>query len=348
MLPENQILRNISLKTCNTLSIDAKSSFYVRLTDLSFLSSVIKFSISESTSVRVIGGGSNVILGSDFCGLTLQMSTKGYEVISQTNDDIVIEVQAGVIWHEFVEWSLANQYYGLENLALIPGTVGASPIQNIGAYGREVSDVVISVKGVDLANPNEQLMTLSRTQCCFGYRHSIFKTQGFSKFLITSVVFKLKKKNDINIEYRALKEYLMNRDMTDITPRDVFDAVCDIRQNKLPDPLYEPNVGSFFKNPIISLDQYHHLKNRFPKIVSFPVSAEVDGEEKIKVAAAWLIDYCGWKGASNSKVKVSSRQALVLINKNGNGQDVLSFAKKIQESVFQVFGIYLEIEPKIY
>ena len=333
-----------SLKEFNTFSIDAVSEYVFFYNQASHLQEIKSLVQQNQLPLRVLGGGSNVILSDFFPGITVVMQNKGYTVIFEDDNHVVIEVQSGEVWHEFVEWSLNHGYYGIENLALIPGTVGAAPIQNIGAYGVEVEQFIHSVKGSFIDNDTEKSLEIPAKDCEFAYRYSIFKTKPYKSFLISSVVFKLSKRESPNIRYQALQQHskLQNEYPTAVA---VFEAVCEIRQSKLPCVKKLPNVGSFFKNPVIQKEEMLELKERFSNLVVFPY--ETDNKEVLtyKLAAAWMIDYCGWKGFNGDKVSVSDKQALVLINHSGTSKDISLFAHKIQVSVFQTFHIWLEIEP---
>lgn len=296
----------------------------------------------ENMATLILGEGSNVVLAQSLQYRVLLQRSKGIEVLSEGHESVVLRVAAGENWHSFVVWSLERGYYGLENLALIPGTVGASPIQNIGAYGVELEQYVEAVHGrlIDSA----QLTSLTNEECQFSYRDSIFKHKLRNKMVITQVDFKLSKKANLSIEYPALLSALEDRPTGTLTPLDVFNAVVQIRQSKLPDPAVTPNVGSFFKNPVVCADKAQLLKSSYPTLALYPQS---DGT--VKVAAAWLIDFCGWKGFQENGVGVHPEHALVLVNHEAvNASVLLTLAEKITASVKDQFAIELEIEPRMY
>ena len=287
---------------------------------------------------QVLGGGSNVVLPSVLPGITLLIDIAGREVISSDRTETLIRVGAGEHWHDFVQWTLAQDFPGMENLALIPGTVGASPIQNIGAYGLEVAHFIENVQAFD-AEKNG-FVTLSNRECEFAYRDSYFK-QNPNRFIITQVTFKLPKAWAPKLTYAELAKQFSNQSPT---PLEIFNAVCAIRSSKLPDPKVLGNAGSFFQNPIVSEAQCTELAKQYPAIVSFP-----DAVGQRKLAAGWLIDQCGFKGKRIGPVGVYDKQALVLVNYGGgSAQDILGLAKQIQDKVQETFGVQLQIEPNIF
>jgi UDP-N-acetylmuramate dehydrogenase len=253
-----------------------------------------------------------------------------------------LKVAAGENWHELVEYSLDNGFYGLENLSLIPGSVGAAPIQNIGAYGVELKDVFAELSALNIQSG--LMVTFTNESCQFGYRDSIFKQSLKDQYIITSVTFKLRKVPELNLEYPALRAALIDIPEGEITVEQVSAAVIAIRQSKLPDPVQIPNVGSFFKNPIIPVSQFEHLKSSYPTIVSYPIDAQ-----RVKLAAGWLIDQAGWRGREVNGVKVHRDQALVLTNPGKlEGKLILQLADSVVASVQEKFGVVLEMEPRVY
>jgi UDP-N-acetylmuramate dehydrogenase len=271
-------------------------------------------------------------------GATLLMNIAGQEILSTDENSTLISVGAGVNWHEFVAWTLENNLPGLENLALIPGTVGAAPIQNIGAYGAEIGEYIDSVEAFD--TNSQAFVTLPNDACQFAYRDSFFKKNP-KRFIVTKVVFKIPKQWQARIHYADLAKQFANHSTP--SPEEIFLAVCKIRTHKLPDPKVIGNAGSFFQNPIVPNEQYETLLIKYPKLVSYP-----DAAGKRKLAAGWLIDQCGFKGQRMGNVGVYENQALVLVNHgNGTAQDILGLAKCIQDKVKKEFGVSLEIEPNI-
>jgi UDP-N-acetylmuramate dehydrogenase len=263
-------------------------------------------------------------------------------VVDENEEFVWLKVAAGENWHQLVVFSLDNALYGLENLSLIPGSVGAAPIQNIGAYGVEIKELVAELSALNIRSGLS--VTFTNESCQFGYRDSIFKQSLKDQYVITSVTFRLRKQPHLNLTYPALRAALANTLEADITPQQVSAAVIDIRQTKLPDPAVIPNVGSFFKNPVISQQQFDALKAENPTIVSYPSAAN-----QVKLAAGWLIDQAGWKGREVGGAAVHEQQALVLTNpRKSSGQAVLALADLIKQSVFEQFGVMLEMEPRIY
>ena len=328
---------NISLKPYNTFGIEVQTKYFYKITNSHELKEII--SRNQNIHFRVLGGGSNVLFTDNFKGLTLLIANKGIEVLEESKENITIEVQAGENWHEFVLWCLNHNYGGIENLALIPGSVGAAPIQNIGAYGVELTSVFKYCKALNKDTLEEEIIT--KKDCRFDYRSSIFKTTKKGKYIITSVCFKLQKfPHNVNIKYGVLKQTFLNR-----SPKiqQVAAAVIKIRQSKLPNPKILGNSGSFFKNPLVSKSHYELLKASYPELPSFSST-----NEQLKIPAAWLIDHLGFKGTIHGGAGVHKNQALVLVNLGtAKGKEVLDLAKKIQSSVKETFNISLETEVNI-
>lgn len=336
------LLPQFSLQKLNTLAVPCVADYYVSVTNIQEIKEVLKFAAEQNLPLLILGGGSNIVLHKHFQGLVIHLKLRGIELLDETDDQVDIKFAAGENWHEVVGYCLDHGYYGLENLSLIPGTVGAAPIQNIGAYGVEVKDLIIELSTLEIKSGIEVLFT--NESCRFAYRDSVFKQELKDQFIITSVTFRLSKKANIVIGYPALREYFAGEDIGAITPEDVSQAVMEIRQSKLPDPQQLPNVGSFFKNPIIELHHFNQLIQRFPQMPSYPA-----GDNQRKLAAAWLIDQTGWKGKSVGGVIVHNQQALVLTNPEKlSGDSVLAVAEKIRLSVKNKFDVELDIEPRVY
>ena len=350
MLVENQV----SLQPFNTFGIQARAHTFIRISDVA---DVLALHREHPTWLRsqplVLGGGSNLVLTGDVAQAVLKVEIMGRELVGETPHHWVVQAGAGENWHSFVDWSLAQGWPGLENLALVPGTVGASPVQNIGAYGVELQDRFHSLDAVDLLTG--QLFSLDAAQCGFGYRDSVFKHApgnvrhlGLAgRALITHVRFALPKKWMPELSYVDLARKAEETGTAHPSARQVFDWVCDIRRAKLPDPAVVGNAGSFFKNPTVSAEQCADIIARDPKVVHYPMP---DGS--VKLAAGWLIDACGWKGKAVGNAAVYDKQALVLVNKGGpanpaTGGEVMTLAKVIQTSVYERFGLRLEIEPVV-
>lgn len=281
------------------------------------------------------------MLSKDFPGLVLQNNIKGIENIDESAEHAFIKVGAGEVWHKFVRHVIKCGLGGVENLSLIPGFVGASPIQNIGAYGVELKDVFHELEAVDLQGGNVKVF--SHEECRFGYRDSIFKQEAKNKYVITSVTFRLDKIHKLNTTYGAIEEELKSMGISKPTINDVSNAVINIRRSKLPDPAEFGNAGSFFKNPEIPLEDYNVLKKAYPDLVAYKT-----GENKMKLAAGWLIEQCGWKGKIVGNVGMHRKQALVLVNYgNAGGEELISHARKVQKSIEDKFGVLLEMEVNI-
>ena len=329
---------DLDLRDRNTFGFDASAEVAYEITAAEQVPAVIRGVTEKNLPWRVLGGGSNVILPKVLPGATLLMNITSQEIVSSDENATLIAVGGGVNWHEFVAWTLDNHFPGLENLALIPGTVGAAPIQNIGAYGVEIGEYIDSVEAFDAKS--HTFVTLAKDACQFAYRDSYFK-QNPHRFIVTKVVFKIPKKWQACIHYTDLaKQFTSNLNPS---PGEIFLAVCKIRTHKLPDPKVIGNAGSFFQNPIIPNEQYETLLHKYPGLVSYP-----DALGKRKLAAGWLIDQCGFKGQRMGNVGVYENQALVLVNHGGGtAQDILGLAKCIQDKVKKEFGVSLEIEPNI-
>ncbi|MDO8342326.1 MAG: UDP-N-acetylmuramate dehydrogenase [Cellvibrio sp.] len=335
-------LPHYNLQKLNTLAVPALAQYFVSVKTDDELREALAFARTENLPLLLLGGGSNIVLRDNFPGLVVQIKSQGKEVVDENDEFVWLKVAAGENWHQLVEFSLDNALYGLENLSLIPGSVGAAPIQNIGAYGVEIKELVAELSALNIRSGLS--VTFTNESCRFGYRDSIFKQSLKDQYVITSVTFRLRKQPYLNLTYPALRAALANLAEADITPQHVSAAVIDIRQTKLPDPAVIPNVGSFFKNPVIDQTQFDALKVANPAIVSYPTAAN-----QVKLAAGWLIDQAGWRGKEVGGAVVHEQQALVLTNPlKSSGQAVLELAELINESVFEQFGVMLEMEPRIY
>ncbi|SFN14711.1 UDP-N-acetylmuramate dehydrogenase [Chryseobacterium oleae] len=333
---------NFSLKPYNTFGVDVNAKYFIEVQTLEELRDAINYSKNHDLPVLFLGGGSNILLTKDFDGLAIKLSLKGIDEKDLNDNEILVTAKAGENWHEFVMYSLEKNYGGLENLSLIPGNVGTSPMQNIGAYGTEIKDIFVSCTVLDLENL--ALKTFNLEECRFGYRDSIFKQEGKGRYVILEVTFHLTKKDHhIKTEYGAIKTELENLGITDPTIQDVSKAVINIRQSKLPDPKETGNAGSFFKNPTIPLAQFEDLKQKFENIPGYP------NGDVVKVPAGWLIEQCGWKGKQIGNTASHKLQALVIVNATGNatGKEIFDFSTEIINSVIEKFGIELEREVNI-
>lgn len=333
---------NISLKPYNTFGVDGQSKYFAEVRSLEELIETLKFSNSIKLPLLFLGGGSNILLTKDFEGLAIQLNLKGITEEIIDDNQILVTVKAGENWHQFVMFCLDKNYGGLENLSLIPGNVGTSPMQNIGAYGTEIKDVFESCKVLNLETLEIEVFNLEK--CRFGYRDSIFKQEGKGKYVILEVTFRLTRTDHkIDVEYGAIKSELENLGITNPTIKDVSKAVISIRQSKLPDPKVIGNAGSFFKNPTIPISQFKALKQKFENIPGYP------NGDFVKVPAGWLIEQAGWKGKQIGNVASHKLQALVIINATGNatGKEIFDFSTEIINSVKEKFGIELEREVNI-
>jgi UDP-N-acetylmuramate dehydrogenase len=335
-----KILENYSLKNHNTFHLDvyAKKCVIIENTDeLKTLNQII-----GNDKFLILGGGSNVLFVNDFDGVIIKNEIKGKEIIDENDEYVNVKIKSGEVWHEMVMWSVKNNWNGIENLALIPGTVGAAPVQNIGAYGVEVKDVLQNV--IIYNFETKKIEVLNNDQCKFSYRNSIFKNELKGKFFILEIVLQLRKKNHIyHTSYGTINTELEKRNIKEINPQIIAEIVMDIRKSKLPDPEKIGNAGSFFKNPEVTKEQYLELKNKYPDIVAYPLE-----NGNYKLAAGWMIEHCGLKGYEYKGAAVHDKQALVLVNKNNaSGKDILELAKIIIQKVFDKFAVKLEPEVNI-
>lgn len=329
-----------SLKSDNSFGFDVKARFRARAESQEDIQEALVFASDRSLPLMVMGEGSNLVLAGDYPGLVLNIAIGGKKIVKEEGERVWLSVGAGENWHDLVLWCLDNGLYGIENLVLIPGTVGAAPIQNIGAYGVELESCFEQLQAVCRETGKVELFDSSA--CAFGYRDSIFKGALKDRYIISQVTLRLNRNPQLNTGYGEIESELSAMDVL-ADPHAVAEAVTRIRRRKLPDPNEIGNAGSFFKNPIIRQDEFEPLRQRFPDIVGYP-----DGD-RVKVAAGWLVDQCGWKGTRQGDAGVHDRQALVLVNYgNATGEQVLELAKKIQNSVEQTFGIKLDLEPRVY
>lgn len=339
MLPDLAIAHDFSLQSCNTFGIDARARCYVKIGAVAELAAALADPALAGMRRLVLGGGSNIVLTGDFDGVVLHMAIKGREVLGERGAHTLVRAAAGENWHEFVQWTLAQGLGGLENMSLIPGTVGAAPIQNIGAYGVELKDVFDSVTVYDIASG--ELRRMGADECRFAYRDSVFKHAAGAGLVIVDVTFALPATWQANLRYAELAQAAQQAGLIAPSAQQVSDLVVAIRRRKLPDPAVIGNAGSFFKNPVVSGARCAELLAQFPALVHH---AQADGSEKL--AAGWLIDQCGWKGRTLGAAGVYPKQALVLVNNGGaRGEDVLALARAIEADVAARYGVVLEPEP---
>ena len=336
-----QILKNVSLKPYNTFGIDLPAEYFAELTTEEQLQ---ELTANQTLPVnrRILGGGSNILLTQPVEGLLIRNCLKGITVAEENDDHLWLEVKAGEMWHDLVQYTIEKDLSGLENLSLIPGCVGAAPMQNIGAYGVEVKDSIEKVIGWHMQE--KDFISLNNAECHFGYRDSIFKHELRDKVAITSVTFRLNKHHCLNTSYGAIQQQLELMGVTEPSVKSVSEAVIAIRTSKLPDPRQIGNAGSFFKNPTIPVVKFNSLRNQYPGMPSYPVN-----EESVKIPAGWLIEQAGWKGYKAGDAGVHQKQALVLVNYgNAKGSDILKLSGDILASIKDKFDIDLEREVNIW
>jgi UDP-N-acetylmuramate dehydrogenase len=332
---------NYSLKNLNTFGINAYCRYFTEFDTIDSLKETLEHQIAKTHQKLILGGGSNILFTKDFDGIVLKNNISGIEKIKEDENHIYIKAGAGVNWHSFVMYCIENNLAGVENLSLIPGNTGASPMQNIGAYGVEVKDVIESVHGIFTDDLKE--FSLTNSACKFAYRESIFKHELKNKAIITHVIYRLNKTPKFNTSYGAIEQELEKMGIKDLSIKAVSDAVCNIRRSKLPNPAEIGNAGSFFKNPTVNKTTFEKLKTQFTDIPNYP---QADGS--IKLAAGWLIEQCGWKGFKKDDFGVHKLQALVLVNYgNAKGGDIYRLSEDILQSVKEKFGVTLEREVNI-
>ncbi|MFN3840308.1 MAG: UDP-N-acetylmuramate dehydrogenase [Cyclobacteriaceae bacterium] len=337
-----QIQEDVDLRPYNTFGISERTKYFVAVTSVEDFQQLILHPVYHNNPRIILGGGSNVLFTKSFGGLVIHTTLRGIETVYETDEEVWLKAAAGETWHTLVMHCVGNNYGGIENLSLIPGTVGAAPIQNIGAYGVELKETLLCVDGIDMDSGERRVF--SNADCRLGYRDSIFKQELKGKIFISSITLRLTKKNHrIRIDYGTLRDVLKHMQITHPTIRSVSDAVIRIRSSKLPDPLILGNAGSFFKNPEVSSIHFHELKKFHPTMPGYETE-----NQQVKIPAAWLIESCGWKGKRLDRVGVHEHQALVLVNYGGaKGNDILHLATQIQSSVRTKFQIDLQPEVTI-
>ena len=335
-----QIQNNISLKKYNTFGIEAKAKQFAAVHSTEELKVILKE--NKEQKKFILGGGSNMLLTKDVDALVIHIDLKGKKIIDENEDFVWVESQAGENWHEFVLWTIDQNFGGMENMSLIPGNVGATPVQNIGAYGTEIKDTFVSCEAMTIEN--QEMKTFLREDCHFGYRESVFKNDARNKYVITSVIFKLTKHNHkINISYGDITAELAKKNINNPSLKEVSNAVIAIRQSKLPDPKVLGNSGSFFKNPVLLKSDFEKIHQHFPEMKYFDIS-----DTEVKVPAGWLIEQAGFKGKRFGDAGIHKNQALVLVNYgNATGQEILAVSKNIQDTIFKTFGIHIEAEVNV-
>jgi UDP-N-acetylmuramate dehydrogenase len=335
------IQENFSLKQLNTFGIDVQARYFATFSDTEQLQELLSNPAFAETKKLILGGGSNLLFTKNVDGLVLKNNLKGIELIKEDTDFYYVKAAAGEVWHDLVMHCVDLGYAGLENLSLIPGNVGASPMQNIGAYGVEIKDCFYELEALHIKE--KTIHTFNGAACKFGYRESVFKQELKDQFVITSVTYRLTKKPEFKISYGAIEKELERLGVKKLTLRAVSEAVCSIRSSKLPDPQVIGNAGSFFKNPEVVKSKYEFLQLKFPEIVGYPLE-----NGNVKLAAGWLIEKCGWKGKRFGDAGVHALQALVLVNYNAaTGKEIYELSQKILDSVVNTFGVSLEREVNI-
>ncbi len=333
--------KQVSLKPYNTFGIDVKARYFSQAHDDQEVRQALAQAQQGGLPVLVIGGGSNLLLTRDIDALVLHMASRGRRVLSDDGERIVVEAEAGEPWHPFVQWTLAQGYCGLENLSLIPGTVGAAPMQNVGAYGVEIKDVFVGLTALD--RETGELRDFGLAECAFGYRDSLFKRNP-GHWLILRVRFALSRTLRAHLDYGPVRQRLAEQGVTEPTAQAISEAICSIRREKLPDPAELGNAGSFFKNPVVSAEQVERIRAQCPGVVAYP---QADGQ--VKLAAGWLIEQAGWKGHREGDAGVHRLQSLVLVNYGqASGAQMHALARRIQADILERFGVELEMEPNLY
>lgn len=334
-----QIQENISLRYYNTFGIDVKARYFASFSDTDELEETLNFKLQ--TSNLILGGGSNILFTKDFDGLILKNEIKGIAELHEDNEYVYVKAGAGENWHQFVQHCIQRNWAGIENLSLIPGNVGASPMQNIGAYGVEIDDVFWDLEAYHI--PEKRIVTFTRSDCEFGYRESVFKRKYKDQFVILNVTYQLRKKPRFNTSYGPINQELDRMGVRELSIKSISDAVINIRSSKLPNPKEIGNAGSFFKNPTVDTVTFNVLQSKFENIVGYPTT---DG--MVKLAAGWLIEQCGWKGFRKGDAGCHGGQALVLVNYgNATGKEIYQLSEEILQSVKEKFGVTLEREVNI-
>jgi UDP-N-acetylmuramate dehydrogenase len=336
-----QITSNISLKNLNTFGIEAKAKYFTEIQSVENIIELLNSKEYKNNANLILGGGSNLLLTKDVNALVIKNNLKGISIVKETEDFVWVKCSAGEVWHEFVMWCIHHNFSGLENLSLIPGCTGASPMQNIGAYGVEIKDAFYELEAIHLGTGKQKLF--SKSDCEFGYRESVFKHQFKNQFIITSVTFQLSKKPTFHIEYGAIKQELEAMHISELNIKAISQAVINIRSSKLPNPKEIGNAGSFFKNPEVSAEIYLKLKQGFPNLVAYPLE-----NSNYKLAAGWLIEQSGLKGLQIGDAGVHKLQALVLVNYGkATGKEIFDLSTHVLQTVNAKFGVALEREVNI-
>lgn len=340
-----QVRTHVSLKPFNSFAVEAWASHFVEAETDQQVLQALSYAHTHTLPLLLLGGGSNLLLTTDVDALVVRMTSRGIRVLEDDGERVVIEAQAGEPWHPFVQWTLAQGFAGLENLSLIPGTVGAGPVQNIGAYGVELKDLFAGLTALD--RRSGKLREFSLQDCAFAYRDSVFKRES-GRWIILRVRFALSRAAALHLDYGPVRQRLAQQGISAPAARDVSQAICAIRSEKLPDPAVLGNAGSFFKNPLVSAELAQCLRNEYAGLVAYPQMTDGQADGQVKLAAGWLIERAGWKGFRDGDAGVHRLQALVLVNYGAaTGAQLLALAKRIQADIAQRFAVDLEIEPNV-
>ena len=335
------IIENYPLLKLNTFGIDVKAKYFTSINTINELIEVTKTNVFKDLELLILGGGSNILLTKDFDGLVILNNIKGKEIIDQNQQSIFLKIGAGENWHELVMYCVDNGWGGIENLSLIPGNTGTAPMQNIGAYGVEIKETFIELEALEISSG--KIVKFNNSDCEFGYRESVFKNKMKNQYIILNITLELKKNPVLNINYGDVKAILESQNIKNPGIKEVSNAIISIRQSKLPDPKKIGNSGSFFKNPIVSLNQLELIKKKYPNVVNYEIN-----ENEFKIAAGWLIERAGWKGKKFNNYGIHEKQALVLVNYGlANGMEIFELSEKIILDIKDKFGIKLEREVNI-
>lgn len=335
------IIENYPLLKLNTFGIDVKAKYFTSINTINELIEVTKTNVFKDLELLILGGGSNILFTKDFDGLVILNNIKGKEIIDQNQQSIFLKVGAGENWHELVMYCVDNGWGGIENLSLIPGNTGTAPMQNIGAYGVEIKETFIELEALEISSG--KIVKFNNSDCEFGYRESVFKNKMKNQYIILNITLELKKNPVLNINYGDVKAILESQNIKNPGIKEVSNAIISIRQSKLPDPKKIGNSGSFFKNPIVSLNQLELIKKKYPNVVNYEIN-----ENEFKIAAGWLIERAGWKGKKFNNYGIHEKQALVLVNYGlANGMEIFELSEKIILDIKDKFGITLEREVNI-
>ncbi|MEK9618919.1 MAG: UDP-N-acetylmuramate dehydrogenase [Flavobacteriales bacterium] len=335
------IIANYPLLKLNTFGVDVKAKYFVSINTVNELIELTKTKVFKDLQLLILGGGSNILFTKDFDGLVILNNIKGKEIIDQTQESIFLKIGAGENWHELVMYTVDNGWGGIENLSLIPGNTGTAPMQNIGAYGVEIKETFVELEALEISSG--KIVKFNNSDCEFGYRESVFKNKMKNQYIIVNITLELKKNPVLNINYGDVKAILESQNINNPSIKQVSDAIISIRQSKLPDPKIIGNSGSFFKNPIVSLNQLELIKKKYPNVVNYKIN-----ENEFKIAAGWMIERAGWKGKKFNNYGVHEKQALVLVNYGlANGMEIFNLSEEIILDIKDKFGIKLEREVNI-